>query len=83
MSSSAATPEIRIDVRDTTQRERQPLIFTTYDDLAPRASMLPVNDHDPKPLYDQLSAERANLGRKDYLESGPETWQVRISKKPA
>lgn len=77
MSSS----ETCIDVREITPRERHPLIFTTYDDLAPGASMLLVNDHDPKPLYYQLSAERTNLGGWDYLESGPETWQVRISKK--
>lgn len=81
MSSAAAAPEIRIDVREITPRDRHPLIFNTYDQLAPGASMLLVNDHDPKPLYYQLSAERTNLGGWDYLESGPDVWQVRISKK--
>ena len=83
MSSPSATPEIRIDVREITPRERHPLIFETYDNLASGASMLLVNDHDPKPLYYQLKAERENLDGWDYVESGPDTWQVRISKKAA
>lgn len=81
MSSPAATPEIQIDVREITPRDRHPLIFRTYDELAPGASLLLVNDHDPKPLYYQLNAERTNLGGWDYLEAGPEVWQVRVSKK--
>jgi len=40
-----------------------------------------VNDHDPKPLYYQLMAERPGLIDWTYLEEGPETWQVRITKK--
>jgi uncharacterized protein (DUF2249 family) len=67
-------------VREITPRERHPLIFQTYDSLLAGTSMLLINDHDPKPLYYQLKAERGeNLGW-DYLEAGPETWQVRISK---
>ena len=39
-----------------------------------------VNDHDPKPLYYQLMAERPGTINWEYLEEGPETWQVRITK---
>ncbi len=83
MSTPSATPEVRIDVREITPRERHPFIFETYDNLAPGSSMLLVNDHDPKPLYYQLKAERENLGGWDYVESGPDIWQVRVSKKTA
>jgi len=82
--SSTAAPEIRIDVREITPRDRHPLIFQTFDDLPAGGSMLLVNDHDPKPLHYQLKAEREDvLGGWDYLESGPDVWQVCISKKPA
>jgi len=39
-----------------------------------------VNDHDPKPLYYQFRFEREGQFTWDYLEEGPEVWQVRIGK---
>jgi uncharacterized protein (DUF2249 family) len=70
-----------LDVREITPRERHPLIFSTVDGLQPGTSMKLVNDHDPKPLYYQLMAERPGQIDWTYLEEGPETWQVRITKK--
>jgi uncharacterized protein (DUF2249 family) len=72
--------EIRIDVREIAPRDRHPLIFDTFDGLDSGASMLLINDHDPKPVYYQLKAERAENVGWEYLESGPERWQVRIAK---
>ena len=83
MSPHENIPEvITIDVREITPRERHPLIFQTFDGLAAGTAMRLVNDHDPKPLYYQLKAERENLAGWDYLEEGPDVWQVRISKNP-
>jgi len=70
-----------LDVREITPRERHPLIFQTIDDLKPGTALRLVNDHDPKPLYYQLMAERPGKVDWTYLEEGPETWQVRITKK--
>jgi uncharacterized protein (DUF2249 family) len=78
--SKAAQSHVTIDVRDITPRERHPLIFDTFDRLAPGQVMLLVNDHDPKPLYYQLMAERADQAGWEYLENGPEVWRVRITK---
>jgi len=39
------------------------------------------NDHDPKPLYYQLLGERGNIFTWEYLEQGPDWWQVKISKR--
>ncbi len=69
-----------IDVREITPRERHPLIFQTFDDLKPGESFQLVNDHDPKPLYYQFMAERQGQVGWEYLEEGPETWRVRISR---
>ncbi len=81
MSDQQANAEaITIDVRDITPRERHPLIFQTFDDLKVGTAMRLVNDHDPKPLYYQLMAERAGQAEWEYLEDGPETWQVRITR---
>ncbi len=69
-----------IDVRAIVPRERHPLIFDTFRNLAPGGSFLLVNDHDPKPLYHQFQAEMGESVKWEYLESGPEVWKVRIGK---
>jgi uncharacterized protein (DUF2249 family) len=71
---------VTIDVRDLVPRDRHPLIFKTFDDLAVGTTMLLVNDHDPKPLYYQLLAERPGQAGWEYLEDGPSVWQVRITR---
>lgn len=70
----------RIDVRDMAPRERHPLIFRTFDELAAGESFELINDHDPKPLYYQFQAERPGQLDWEYLEQGPETWRVKISR---
>ena len=70
----------RIDVRDMVPRERHPLIFRTFDELAPGQAFELVNAHDPKPLYYQLQAERAGQLAWQYLEQGPERWRVKVGK---
>lgn len=69
-----------LDVRDLIPRERHPLIFKTFHNLAPGEAFLLVNDHDPKPLYYQFQAELGEPFLWEYLESGPEVWRVRIGK---
>lgn len=69
-----------LDVRKLIPAERHSLIFKTWDELEPGKSFVLVNDHDPKPLYYQFDAEHHGQFAWDYLESGPETWRVRIAK---
>jgi uncharacterized protein (DUF2249 family) len=69
-----------IDVRTMVPRERHPRIFETFDRLAPGEALRLVNDHDPKPLYYQFQIERQGQVDWEYLEQGPQVWQVRIRK---
>jgi uncharacterized protein (DUF2249 family) len=69
-----------IDVRQTPPPQRHPLIFQTFEDLAAGEHFILVNDHDPKPLYYQFKFEREGQFDWEYLETGPDTWQVRITK---
>jgi uncharacterized protein (DUF2249 family) len=69
-----------LDVREIAPRERHPRIFNTFDALAPGASFVLANDHDPLPLYYQFAAERSGKFEWAYLEQGPELWRVRIAK---
>lgn len=61
-------------------RERHPTIFKTWNALAAGEALVLVNDHDPLPLYYQFTCEYPGNFRWDYLERGPETWRVRISR---
>lgn len=80
MSIQQAT-KATVDVRTIPPRERHPLIFDTFHGLAAGEALLLINDHDPKPLYYQFQAESKEAFTWDYLESGPEVWQVRIGKR--
>ena len=69
-----------IDVRTVPPPQRHPLIFSTFDALAPGGAFELLNDHDPVPLYFQF--EKTRLGQFDwrYLEAGPAQWHVRITR---
>jgi uncharacterized protein (DUF2249 family) len=54
MTAAATTT---IDVRTIAPRDRHPLIFSTFHNLALGDAFLLVNDHDPKPLYYHFKAE--------------------------
>ncbi|RYZ24547.1 MAG: iron-sulfur cluster repair di-iron protein [Chitinophagaceae bacterium] len=61
-------------------RFKHPTIFRYFDELEPGTAFRIRNDHDPKPLYYQLIAERGNVFGWTYLEQGPEWWLVEIRK---
>lgn len=75
------TSPSRIDVRTIAPRDRHPLIFSTFGALAPGQAMELVNDHDPRPLYHQFSAEMPGRFDWTYLEEGPRTWRVSITRR--
>jgi len=77
---NAVTAKTVIDVRTIAPRDRHPLIFDTFAQLAEGEALMLVNDHDPKPLFYQLQAEHGGEFSWEYLESGPEVWKVRIAR---
>jgi uncharacterized protein (DUF2249 family) len=75
------TKTIELDVRAIPPRDKHPAIFRTFDELVSGESMVIVNDHDPRPLRYQLSAERPNTFDWTYEAEGPEVWRVRIDRR--
>lgn len=69
-----------LDVRQLVPMQRHSTIFSTWKNLVSGKSFVLINDHDPKPLYYQFDAEHPGEFTWDYLESGPQTWRVRIGK---
>ena len=69
-----------VDVRQIAPRDRHSLIFSTFHGLPAGVSMQLVNDHDPRPLYYQFQDQLPGGFTWDYLEAGPDTWRVSITK---
>lgn len=75
----APSADTTIDAREIPQRERHGRIFDAFDRLPLGASLVVVNDHDPRPLSYQFETKRPGAYRWDYLERGP-VWRVRITR---
>lgn len=69
-----------LDVTVLEPRLKHPTIFQKFDELEKGDAFIIHNDHDPKPLYYQLLAERGNVFTWQYQEEGPEWWKVQIGK---
>ncbi|MDN5929518.1 MAG: DUF2249 domain-containing protein [Pseudonocardia sp.] len=73
----------QLDVREIPHGRRHPRIFGVYSRLEPGQSFVLVNNHDPKPLRREFQATYPDQFGWDYLEAGPDRWQVRIGRLPA
>lgn len=69
-----------LNVTEIEPKLKHPTIFVRFDELTSGESLILHNDHDPKPLYYELTAERGDIFEWEYLEKGPEIWKVKITK---
>lgn len=73
--------EQQLDVRKIPPYKKHSTIFKTYEGLKAGEAFVIVNDHDPKPLGFQFTAQYGkDKFSWEYLEKGPEVWKVRIGK---
>ncbi|CAI6057305.1 hypothetical protein PAECIP112173_01642 [Paenibacillus sp. JJ-100] len=77
MNTYAAT----INATEYPPHLKHKIIFETFDALQSEESMLLVNDHDPKPLRFQFQSTHADGFEWEYIEQGPITFQVKITKR--
>lgn len=78
--STAILPDSIFDVREIPCRIKHGQIFQRWLDLPVGSYFVLVNDHDPVPLYYQFAAMFPGAFTWDYLEQGPEEFQVKITK---
>ena len=80
MTTNAETA-CRVDVRDVAPKYRFDKIMGTYTELPAGDTMELLVDHDPTCMYYTLKAEYGDdFFTFQYLEEGPETWRVHITK---
>ncbi len=71
---------VTLDVREMPPWERHPTIFQMFEELAVGETLKLVNDHEPKPLYYQLMAERPGQVEWESQQLGPREWVALIKK---
>jgi uncharacterized protein (DUF2249 family) len=78
MKTAAA---VYLDIRAVEPKHRFDRIMGTYEQLAAGQSLQLTVDHDPRCMYYTLRATRGDDSFSfDYLENGPETWRVLVTK---
>lgn len=71
-----------VDVRGTAPMHRFDQIMSAYEALGPEETMHLIVDHDPKCMYYTLRATRGDeTFTFEYVEDGPEVWQVLVTRK--
>lgn len=72
---------VELDVRPVEPKDRFEQIMGTYEALAAGAAMELTVDHDPLCMYYTLRATHGDESFSfDYLERGPETWRVVVTR---
>lgn len=61
-----AMAEQQLDLREIPPPKRHPKIFDAFEDLASGEALTLVNDHEPTPLYHQMSAEIESFDAEGY-----------------
>ncbi|MBE2195581.1 MAG: DUF2249 domain-containing protein [Anaerolinea sp.] len=80
MSDQSFKIKHTLNVRTIEPRERHQMIFTLFERLQVGEALVLVNDHAPRPLMYQFIHEYPEQFQWDYLQEGPDEWQVRIAK---
>jgi regulator of cell morphogenesis and NO signaling len=70
-----------LDVTVIEPRYKHSTIYEHFDALEEGEAFVIHNDHDPKPLYYALINDRGNIFDWEYLQAGPDIWEVKIGKK--
>lgn len=71
---------VELDVRTLPPPKKHATIHELLDGLAPGDTLRIINDHDPRPLRYELEHDHPDGFEWTYVESGPQTWRVDISK---
>ncbi|WP_433531635.1 DUF2249 domain-containing protein [Micromonospora sp. CA-263727] len=72
------TIDPRLDVRDLPHGERHARVLAAIDALPAEAAMVLVAPHAPRPLLAEIDARYAGQVSAEWLQNGPDVWQIRL-----
>lgn len=82
--SSVPSSSVSLDVRPVAPKHRFEQIMGAYRALAPGETLVLTVDHDPTCMYYTLKADYGDDAFDfAYLERGPDTWRVCVTKHAA
>jgi uncharacterized protein (DUF2249 family) len=84
-SDAAATVlslDIRLDVRNLPHGERHARVLTAIDALPADAALVLVAPHAPLPLLAEIGARYPGQIDVEWLQDGPDVWQIRLHRQP-
>lgn len=79
-STSTSIDLTQFDVREIPCRVKHAQIFQRWIDLPVGQNFVLINDHDPVPLYYQFAAQFPGAFNWEYLVTGPDEFQVKITR---
>lgn len=79
--STEREDEIILNIPEVEPSQKHALIFEVFGSLKPGNTFILHNDHDPKPVYYQLQAMHGNVLDWEYLQEGPQWWDIRVTRK--
>ncbi|HEX5542208.1 MAG TPA: DUF2249 domain-containing protein [Micromonospora sp.] len=80
-SGQALNIDPRLDVRDLPPRQRHAVVLSALEGLAPGGALVLVAPHAPRPLLAEVEQKFAGQFEIEWLQSGPEKWQIRLARR--
>ena len=80
-NASRSQDDVPLDVRALPHFQRHQTIFNVLPRLAAGQALVVTVDHDPQPLRYQLDALHPGEFGWEYLDRGPNVWQVAIRRR--
>ena len=68
----------RLDVRDLPHGERHGRVLAALDALPDDGALVLIAPHAPRPLLAEIDQRYAGRVAAEWLQSGPDTWQIRL-----
>jgi uncharacterized protein (DUF2249 family) len=72
--------DARLDVRAVPHSHRHAMVLSTVETLAPGEAVVLVASHPPRPVLAEVDARFHGQVEAQWLQSGPEVWQVRLER---
>jgi uncharacterized protein (DUF2249 family) len=71
----------RLDVRHVPHDQRHALVLSTVGALLPGEAVVLVATHAPRPVLAEIEKRFGTQVTAEWLQSGPDVWQVRLQRR--
>lgn len=82
-SAPRLTVDPRIDVRELPHAQRHAAVLSALESIGPGDALVVIAPHAPERLLAEIDARYGGAFTVEWLQSGPEVWQLRLLRTPA